>query len=272
MPWPCAPVKSEEMDSARLREMRPRLLPRVLRSRAGYLMVQPVPSTRRHVERWPRGRRRRFAKPLYGLKAVSRVRIPPSPLDVPPRRTQEIVMRMGWLILAVFLGVVGCGGGRRRRTTYAITNWRRQFLLGSASASSSPKACPGRARWGTPSRTRRSASASTAWKLGPAPRRLQRRGRGCPFIGTVSEMTRSTIVLESDRPNQEQAPTIIVGCANVIDHATLDLRLVACSASRQRNSAVRARTGTPARRATSPQTSTTSSSSATMPWAVASST
>src|SRR5438876_8001290 len=32
------------------------------------------------LERWPRGRRRRFAKPLYGPKAVSRVRIPPSPL------------------------------------------------------------------------------------------------------------------------------------------------------------------------------------------------
>ena len=31
------------------------------------------------LERWPRGRRRRFAKPLYGHKAVSRVRIPPSP-------------------------------------------------------------------------------------------------------------------------------------------------------------------------------------------------
>src|SRR5215471_6112636 len=31
------------------------------------------------LERWPRGRRRRFAKPLYGPKAVSRVRIPPSP-------------------------------------------------------------------------------------------------------------------------------------------------------------------------------------------------
>src|SRR3954470_20351944 len=30
---------------------------------------------------WPRGRRRRFAKPLYGPKAVSRVRIPPSPPD-----------------------------------------------------------------------------------------------------------------------------------------------------------------------------------------------
>jgi hypothetical protein len=29
--------------------------------------------------RWPSGRRRRFAKPLYGLKPVSRVRIPSSP-------------------------------------------------------------------------------------------------------------------------------------------------------------------------------------------------
>src|SRR6478672_5736222 len=33
----------------------------------------------KYLERWPRGRRRRFAKPLYGPKAVSRVRIPPSP-------------------------------------------------------------------------------------------------------------------------------------------------------------------------------------------------
>jgi hypothetical protein len=31
------------------------------------------------LERWPRGRRRRFAKPLYGLKPVSGVRISPSP-------------------------------------------------------------------------------------------------------------------------------------------------------------------------------------------------
>jgi hypothetical protein len=39
----------------------------------------------RHMERWPRGRRRRFAKPLYGPKAVSRVRIPPSPQVLPVR-------------------------------------------------------------------------------------------------------------------------------------------------------------------------------------------
>ena len=31
------------------------------------------------LERWLRGRKRRFAKPLYGLIPVSRVRIPPSP-------------------------------------------------------------------------------------------------------------------------------------------------------------------------------------------------
>ena len=30
-------------------------------------------------ERWQSGRMRRFAKPLYGLKPVPRVRIPPSP-------------------------------------------------------------------------------------------------------------------------------------------------------------------------------------------------
>ena len=36
-----------------------------------------------NLERWPRGRRRRFAKPLYGPKAVSRVRIPPSPQVLP---------------------------------------------------------------------------------------------------------------------------------------------------------------------------------------------
>ena len=35
--------------------------------------------TYRSAVRWPSGRRRRFAKPLYGLKAVSRVRIPASP-------------------------------------------------------------------------------------------------------------------------------------------------------------------------------------------------
>src|SRR3954453_20092880 len=78
MPWPCAPVKGEEVTGSPARGASTPL-PRVLRSCAGYLMVQPVPSTRRHVERWPRGRRRRFAQPLYGPKAVSRVRIPPSP-------------------------------------------------------------------------------------------------------------------------------------------------------------------------------------------------
>src|SRR5207244_1903077 len=31
------------------------------------------------AERWQSGRMRRFAKPLYGLKPVPRVRIPPSP-------------------------------------------------------------------------------------------------------------------------------------------------------------------------------------------------
>ena len=33
------------------------------------------------AERWQSGRMRRFAKPLYGLKPVPRVRIPPSPPD-----------------------------------------------------------------------------------------------------------------------------------------------------------------------------------------------
>src|SRR5205814_8489577 len=42
-------------------------------------------SSARILERWPRGRRRRFAKPLYGPKAVSRVRIPPPPQVLPVR-------------------------------------------------------------------------------------------------------------------------------------------------------------------------------------------
>ena len=33
------------------------------------------------AERWQSGRMRRFAKPLYGLTPVPRVRIPPSPPD-----------------------------------------------------------------------------------------------------------------------------------------------------------------------------------------------
>ena len=33
-------------------------------------------------ERWQSGRMRRFAKPLYGLTPVPRVRIPPSPPDL----------------------------------------------------------------------------------------------------------------------------------------------------------------------------------------------
>src|SRR6266849_2063061 len=33
------------------------------------------------AERWQSGRMRRFAKPLYGLKPVPGVRIPPSPPD-----------------------------------------------------------------------------------------------------------------------------------------------------------------------------------------------
>ena len=37
------------------------------------------------LERWLRGRKRRFAKPLYGLIPVSRVRIPPSPKKFNPR-------------------------------------------------------------------------------------------------------------------------------------------------------------------------------------------
>ena len=35
----------------------------------------------RTPERWQSGRMRRFAKPLYGLTPVPRVRIPPSPPD-----------------------------------------------------------------------------------------------------------------------------------------------------------------------------------------------
>ncbi len=48
--------------------------------------------TCRPAVRWPRGRRRRFAKPLYGLKPVSRVRIPASP---PP--ILEFGHRVIWL-------------------------------------------------------------------------------------------------------------------------------------------------------------------------------
>lgn len=33
------------------------------------------------LERWLSGRKRRFAKPLYGLNPVSRVRIPASPFS-----------------------------------------------------------------------------------------------------------------------------------------------------------------------------------------------
>ena len=116
-----APVKGEARHLA--------CLPELVRSlaivrREPYLMVQPVPSTRRHVERWPRGRRRRFAKPLYGLKAVSRVRIPPSPLDVPPGRTPGDCHADGWFVLAVVLGGVGCGGGggTYRATTYVLAD------------------------------------------------------------------------------------------------------------------------------------------------------
>src|ERR1700722_7964122 len=35
----------------------------------------------KRLERWQSGRMRRFAKPLYGLTPVPRVRIPPSPPD-----------------------------------------------------------------------------------------------------------------------------------------------------------------------------------------------
>src|SRR6185295_2403187 len=64
----------------------------------GYLLVKAAPacggrprrlSSPRILERWPRGRRRRFAKPLYGPKAVSRVRIPPSPQLFRRRRTLD---------------------------------------------------------------------------------------------------------------------------------------------------------------------------------------
>jgi hypothetical protein len=36
----------------------------------------------RTPERWQSGRMRRFAKPLYGLTPVPRVRIPPSPPEL----------------------------------------------------------------------------------------------------------------------------------------------------------------------------------------------
>src|SRR6185312_1758502 len=79
---------------------------------AVFLYVAPRAVSRRHLERWPRGRRRRFAKPLYGPKAVSRVRIPPSPqrghYTVEYR---EVMMNRMWLGAVAVLALVGCGGG-----------------------------------------------------------------------------------------------------------------------------------------------------------------
>src|SRR5450755_310619 len=43
----------------------------------------------RTPERWQSGRMRRFAKPLYGLTPVPRVRIPPSPPDFLPNSSSN---------------------------------------------------------------------------------------------------------------------------------------------------------------------------------------
>ena len=58
------------------------------RSRMPYWLVGPIHSTaaavvrsRLAMERWLSGLKRRFAKPLYGLRPVPGVRIPPSPVS-----------------------------------------------------------------------------------------------------------------------------------------------------------------------------------------------
>src|SRR5208282_2765521 len=61
-------------------------LPRAHGIISGELHMPGVVPERREAaacaERWPRGLRRRFAKPLCGLKPVPGVRIPPSPPEL----------------------------------------------------------------------------------------------------------------------------------------------------------------------------------------------
>ena len=59
-------------------------LPKTL-PRKGFLYVRG--ERLKKTERWQSGRMRRFAKPLYGLTPVPRVRIPPSP---PVLRSQSL--------------------------------------------------------------------------------------------------------------------------------------------------------------------------------------
>jgi hypothetical protein len=69
--------------------------------------------------RWPSGRRRRFAKPLYGLKPVPRVRIPASPPN------SSLRFRI-WLVRQVFSHAAS---PLRRRQRERIPRQRHQLVL-----------------------------------------------------------------------------------------------------------------------------------------------
>ena len=65
----------------------------------------------RTPERWQSGRMRRFAKPLYGLTPVPRVRIPPSPPDSRnsiQRRALRVVAAAHFYITRVLARGSGC--------------------------------------------------------------------------------------------------------------------------------------------------------------------
>ena len=62
-------------------------------------------------ERWQSGRMRRFAKPLYGLTPVPRVRIPPSPPESRnsiQRRVLRVVSPVHFYITRVLAKGSGC--------------------------------------------------------------------------------------------------------------------------------------------------------------------
>src|SRR5258708_3167672 len=60
-------------------------------------------SKKRTPERWQSGRMRRFAKPLYGLTPVPRVRIPPSPPSVLYGQSLDRLSLGLWLFCGCFV-------------------------------------------------------------------------------------------------------------------------------------------------------------------------
>ena len=85
---------------------------------------------RAHAVRWLSGRKRRFAKPLYGLKPVPRVRIPASPPTLRPATLALRPFRHRATLVA--LGTNPCLTAIRRRSRIIQRelwrDWRRRWM------------------------------------------------------------------------------------------------------------------------------------------------